>query len=92
MVTGWTFAHLVGILEEALQSHYIFPVNTFAIRGRRMIAKGAFGAQGGHGPVSPPHPHPPTPLSWPTTSTLRFGFFALQISAVPSIAEINTAE
>ena len=36
----------------ALQLH--FPCKTFAIGGRRTIAKGAFGAQGGpHGPVPP---------------------------------------
>ena len=38
-------------LEGAL--NYIFPVKTFAIGGRRKIAKGAFGAQGGHCPVAP---------------------------------------
>ena len=42
--------------EGVLQLH--FPCKTFAIGGRRTIANGAFGAQGGHGPVSPL----PTPL------------------------------
>ena len=37
--------------EGALQLH--FPCKTFAIGGRRTIAKGDFGAQGGHGPVPP---------------------------------------
>ena len=43
---------VVGGRPQAL-SNYIFLVNTFAIGGRRTIAKGVFGAQGGHGPVPP---------------------------------------
>ena len=39
---------------RAPEDNYILPVNTFAIVGRRKIAKDAFGAQGGgHGPVPP---------------------------------------
>ena len=34
-------------------SNYIFPVKSFAIGGRQTIAKGAFGAQGGHDPMPP---------------------------------------
>ena len=46
------FSEECFVVGEALQLY--FPCKTFAIGGRRTIAKGAFVAQGGgHGPVSP---------------------------------------
>ena len=44
-----------GTFRRWRAPNYIFPVNTFAVGGRRTIAKDAFGAQGGGGwPSGPP--------------------------------------
>ena len=56
-LSGGTFRRWRGP-EGALQLH--FPCKTCAIGGRRTIAKGAFGAQGGAWPSAPL----PTPLVW----------------------------
>ena len=69
---GATFRRWKAPYMYSNDTNYIFPVNSFAIGGRRTIAKGAFGAQGelgteggaqfgAQGPCPPPLPSAYTP-------------------------------